>query len=49
MSLRVDMIERMALQKKLDEIGRMRLDAGEMELFSGSQSYRSHRRTRFAR
>ena len=37
-SLRIDLLDRMALQRELDAIGRARADAGEMELFEGRQS-----------
>ena len=37
MSLRLESIDKMALQRQLDAIGEMRADAGEMELFDGTQ------------
>ena len=37
MSLRLESIDKMALQRQLDAIGEMRADAGEMELFDGTR------------
>ena len=34
-SLRLDMIDRMALQKQLDAIGNVHADQGEFEVFQG--------------
>jgi arsenate reductase len=36
-SLRLDHLDRMALQRELDAIGKMRQQAGEVELFPGSR------------
>ena len=38
MSLRLEMIDKVALQHQLDAIGRMRAGAGEMERFGGGGS-----------
>jgi arsenate reductase (thioredoxin) len=35
-NLRLEMLDRMALQKQLDAIGQVRADRGEMELFPGA-------------
>src|SRR5262245_29809126 len=35
-SLRLDMLDRMALQKRLDDLGKLRTAEGEVELFRGS-------------
>ena len=37
MSLRLEMIDKVALQHQLDAIGTMRAGAGEMELFGGTR------------
>jgi arsenate reductase len=37
-SLRIDLLDRMALQRQLDAIGRHSVSAGEVELFRGAKS-----------